>query len=222
MTPELLEAAMKKLTQIGVVVEADYNKARVRVQFDGLKSAWLRWGVQRAGGDVSWWAPEVGEQVLVMFPYGDESQGVIITTLYSDAVPAPDLSPDKHLVKYQDGTTVEYDRATHHMKVNCVGSIEINGATQLSVNFDGSITVTAPNTTINTTQTHNGDVSINGDLNVSGMTTTGGLVSQGTVGGGATITGSVDVSGGDVVADGISLKGHTHPGDSGGTTGTPQ
>jgi phage gp45-like len=35
------------------------------------------------------------------------------------------------------------------------------------------------------------------------------------------ITGDVTVTG-DVVADGISLKSHTHPGDSGGTTGPPQ
>lgn len=35
------------------------------------------------------------------------------------------------------------------------------------------------------------------------------------------ITGDVTVTG-DVIADGISLKTHTHPGDSGGTTGAPQ
>ncbi len=35
------------------------------------------------------------------------------------------------------------------------------------------------------------------------------------------ITGDVNVTG-DVVADGISLTGHTHPGDSGGTTGAPK
>lgn len=36
-----------------------------------------------------------------------------------------------------------------------------------------------------------------------------------------TINGNVTVSG-DVVASGISLTQHTHPGDSGGTTGLPQ
>lgn len=39
--------------------------------------------------------------------------------------------------------------------------------------------------------------------------------------GGVTINGNVTVNG-DVVANGISLTGHTHPGDSGGTTGAPQ
>lgn len=42
-----------------------------------------------------------------------------------------------------------------------------------------------------------------------------------TASGGVTINGTVTVNG-DVVANGISLTGHTHPGDSGGTTGPPQ
>lgn len=40
--------------------------------------------------------------------------------------------------------------------------------------------------------------------------------------GNVNIKGTVTVTGGDVIADGISLKNHTHPGDSGGTTGRPQ
>lgn len=36
-----------------------------------------------------------------------------------------------------------------------------------------------------------------------------------------TAPGNVTVTG-DVIADGISLKNHTHPGDSGGTTGRPK
>lgn len=38
---------------------------------------------------------------------------------------------------------------------------------------------------------------------------------------GVTVMGGVTVTG-DLVAGGISLKDHTHPGDSGGTTGAPQ
>ncbi|MFX4154227.1 Gp138 family membrane-puncturing spike protein [Aliarcobacter butzleri] len=41
------------------------------------------------------------------------------------------------------------------------------------------------------------------------------------INGNLTVNGNITVKGGDVVADGISLKNHTHPGDSGGTTGKP-
>lgn len=48
-----------------------------------------------------------------------------------------------------------------------------------------------------------------------------------TASGGVTINGNMTVNGkitatGDVQGGGISLTGHTHPGDSGGTTGPPQ
>lgn len=58
-------------------------------------------------------------------------------------------------------------------------------------------------------------------LQVAGMATVGGLSSTG-LAGASSITGDLVVTGGDVTADGITLKTHTHPGDSGGTTGAPQ
>jgi len=63
-----------------------------------------------------------------------------------------------------------------------------------------------------------------GDTNQDGnYTRQGSLVQIGDM----TITGHLHVYGeitctGDVVAGGISLRSHTHPGDSGGTTGGPQ
>ena len=63
-----------------------------------------------------------------------------------------------------------------------------------------------------------------GDTNQDGdYTRQGSLVQIGDM----TITGNLHVDGeitctGDVVAGGISLRNHTHPGDSGGTTGGPQ
>lgn len=35
-------------------------------------------------------------------------------------------------------------------------------------------------------------------------------------------SGGITVTGGDLVVNGISVIHHTHPGDSGGTTGGPQ
>ena len=57
-------------------------------------------------------------------------------------------------------------------------------------------------------------------LNVVGkITGTGGMAVSG--GSGATVDGSL-VTTGDVVAAGISLDNHVHPGDSDGMTGKPQ
>lgn len=61
-------------------------------------------------------------------------------------------------------------------------------------------------------QTITGNVVINGSLTVNAG-----------VGDTVTVNGvTLNIVSGDVIADGISLKGHVHPGDSGGTTGAPQ
>lgn len=81
-------------------------------------------------------------------------------------------------------------------------SATVGGAS--TVDSGGDMSLTAPTITLN------GNVILNGPL-TQGM---------GGGGGGCTMLGPVTVSN-DVVAGGVSLMGHTHPGDSGGTTGSP-
>ena len=80
-------------------------------------------------------------------------------------------------------------------------------------------------------RTQTGDQTIIGNLHVDGnVTVTGNITCQGTIaagnytglaGGAMTASVSIETTA-DVVASGISLSTHTHPGDSGGTTGGPQ
>lgn len=80
----------------------------------------------------------------------------------------------------------------------------------------------------NRTQTGNytltGDFTINGQTVKNGNLTVNGSITIAGGSGGGTVNASnctVNLTGGDVVADGISLKNHTHTGDSGGTTSSP-
>lgn len=80
-----------------------------------------------------------------------------------------------------------------------------------------TVNVTASNTNITSLVNITGNTSITGNLSVAGAI-------SGTGGSGATIAGNVTVSSGDVVADGKSLKTHTHPytdDGNGMTTGEP-
>ena len=80
-------------------------------------------------------------------------------------------------------------------------------------------------------RTQTGNQTIIGDLHVDGnVTVTGNVTCQGTIaagnytglaGGAMTASVSIETTA-DVVASGISLSTHTHPGDSSGTTGGPQ
>lgn len=80
-----------------------------------------------------------------------------------------------------------------------------------------TVNVTASNTNINSVVAITGNTSITGNLTVAGAI-------SGTGGSGASIAGNVTVSNGDIEADGISLKTHTHPYTDNGspmTTGVP-
>ena len=82
-----------------------------------------------------------------------------------------------------------------------------------TVNASGSTKIDSPSVTIT------GDTTIEKTLTVLGLITgTGGMTVSG--GSGASVTGNMMVSGGDVTADGVGLKSHTHTCPHGGETGT--
>lgn len=176
-----LERRLEGLIQAGRIVAADYKTAKVQVKSGHEASAWLPWVTLRAGADRHWWAPEVGEQVLILSPMGDPAAGIVLPGLYRAAHPAPSNDPARHLAEYSDGAVFVYDRRRHHWDIHLPA-----GAT---------VRLAAP-----------GGVTIEGDV---------------------TVTGNVKATG--EIADRIRSMGadreiynrHTHPGDSGGTTGRP-
>lgn len=131
-----LERRLANLARIGVVEELDEASARVRVRCGELLTGWLPWLTRRAGGDADWWAPEPGEQVLVISPFGDPALGLALPALYQDTHPAPAGVKTVRRVTFADGTVIEYDRAGSKLSVNCVGSAAINAT--------GPVTVDAP------------------------------------------------------------------------------
>jgi len=206
-----LERTRANLLQVGVVEQADYASARVRVLMGGLTSAWLPWTALRAGGDRTWSAPEIGEQVLVACPDGDPASGIVLGAIYQAAHAAPAASAEVHRTTYSDGAMVEYDRAAHKLKAILPGG--------------GTADITAPGG-VNIT----GNTNIVGTLTVSALTAlNGGLTLHGGTGATAQITGNIDITGwlhstGDQVAGAISQTGHVHGGIAVGsyTTAVPQ
>jgi phage baseplate assembly protein V len=122
-----LERRLANVVRHGVIAEADYDAARVRVRYDTDESgspvltSWLPWQTRRAGAAIEWWAPEVGEQVTVLSPSGEFSQGVVLPALFSTAHPAPSADPKVRRTNYGDDSFVEYDENTHKMTVTVNG-----------------------------------------------------------------------------------------------------
>lgn len=179
---------------LGVVVELDELNALVRVDFDGLVSDWLRWSATRAGPGVRTWdAPEVGEQVVVVCPYGDPAQGIVVASVYQEDFDQPANLKTKHRTQYADGTVVEYDRETHAFLIDVgTGSVTINCAT--------ATVVATTSVTLDTPTTH-----MTGDLAVVGGITAG-----------QDITTPAEVMAGE-----IGLKTHKHPTAATGPASSP-
>lgn len=98
------------------------------------------------------------------------------------------------------------------VRIEDTGDITITAPQTVTINTD-ACTVNASNSiTFNSPiSTFTGDVVIEKTLTTVGQITgTGGIVVSGGSGAAASISGSLTVSGGDVSADGISLKEHTH------------
>lgn len=110
-----LQRQMANVIRVGKILALDETTARVKVSVGGLTTDWLPWAVSRAGGNRTWSAPEIGEQVLVLSPYGDPGQGVVVPSIYQDDNPAPADSKDVDRIVYGDGTVHEYNRATNQM-----------------------------------------------------------------------------------------------------------
>jgi phage baseplate assembly protein V len=113
-----LERRLAHQVQIGTIAQADYGQARVRVQCGELHTGWLPWTTERAGNDRSWWAPEVGEQVVVISPGGDPAMGIVCGSVYQNAYPAPESNPDVSTQVFADGLVITHDRAAKRTTLN--------------------------------------------------------------------------------------------------------
>lgn len=177
--------------------------------------------------------PLDGCEGVAVFVGGDRGHGVVVAT-----------DDRRHRKRgLQKGETAMYTDEGDYVLMKRGRIIEVVAGSKLHV--------TAPDVVVdasNAVEVNTGNATVNCDNATVKATTqtkvdcpesilTGNLTVQGTIigqlglqitgtpsGGGAAaqISGDMETTGGDVKADSISLKTHTHPGDSGGTTGLPQ
>lgn len=205
---------LANMIRIGVVSELDEANARVKVTTGGFTTDWLPWTTSRAGATRTWSAPRAGEQVIVLSPYGDPSQGVVLPSIYQDDHPAPANSKDKETTVYPDGSTVEYDSAANTLTVTVAGSAKvIVNCKEATVNAETSVTLNTP------------DTYCKGKLTVDGLLTyKNGMNGSTGSGAAAVINGNVQFVGTQLTHNGKSIGStHTHTGvqSGSGTSGVP-
>ncbi|QCP29826.1 phage baseplate assembly protein V [Acinetobacter baumannii] len=199
---------LENIVRFGTIKTINPSKPipRVIVNLGDIETPEIRCLNIRSGDDSTWDMPSTNEECVVISPCGEIGPtSFVLYGFYNDDHPAPSDDLNKKIRMFADGCVIAYDVSAHHLSAVLPSS----GTAVLTA--DGGVTV-------------NGDTTINGNLQVNGSTA---MTGNNTVGGSQLVQGSSHSSGtfssdGDVTASGISLTGHTHPGDSGGTTGGPQ
>ncbi|HDS1776238.1 TPA: phage baseplate assembly protein V [Pseudomonas putida] len=107
---------LENLVRLGTIAEVQHAPPRVKVQTGGILTTLLPWLALRAGADRDWDPPTVGEQVILLSPSGQLTNGIAITGLFSDAIAANGDRAGLKRRTYADGAVVEYDSVAHHLR----------------------------------------------------------------------------------------------------------
>lgn len=161
---------LANVVRAGTIAEIDLGAARVRVRYGEdpsggpVLTGWLSWIAPAAGEDRDWRPPSVGEQVLLLAPFGELSAGFALAGIYLASFPAPEASGAKRSMLYRDGARIEYDSETHELSavLPAAGKASIEAPGGLAVEGDTEIT---------------GDLSVTGDLSATGDISAGGDIS---------------------------------------------
>ena len=113
---------------------------------------------------------KVGEQVVVLQPFGNGDGGIILGSIFNKGQKEPaGYSDTKEVTTYADGTTISYDVKTKVLNIDAVNVITVSCK---------NATVVADNIDITASTAHKGNVAIDGTLNVTGNIATGGTVTD--------------------------------------------
>ncbi|MDY4385073.1 phage baseplate assembly protein V [Pectobacterium aroidearum] len=197
---------LRNVIRVGVVTHVNTADALCRVQTGEMTTGWLNWLTRRAGRSRDWWAPSVGEQVLILSIGGELDTAFVLPGIYSDANPAPSVSADAYHVSFPDGAIIEYEPAT--------GALTVSGIKTADITASESITATVPLVTVRASTRITLDTP---EVVCTNKLITGTLEVQQ----GGEMRGNIQHSGGSLSSNGKVLHTHRHPGDSGGTTGAP-
>nr|DAW16766.1 MAG TPA: baseplate assembly protein V [Caudoviricetes sp.] len=198
--------AIRNLIRTGIVTDVELDEGLCRVQTGGMQTTWLNWLTCRAGRSRVWWAPSVGEQVLLLAIGGELDTAFVLPGIFSDDNPAPSASPDALHVTFPDGAVIEYEPEN--------SALTVSGIKTANVTASDSITATVPVVLVKASTRITLDTP---EVVCTNKLTTGTLE----VKNGGTMSGNIEHTGGSLSSNGKVLHLHKHPGDSGGTTGAP-
>ena len=192
-----LARAIRNMIRTGVIVETDLDAGRCRVQNGGIKTDWLQWLTHRAGRSRTWWAPSVGEQVIILAVGGELDTAFVLPAIFFDDHPAPSASADALHIAFPDGAGIEYEPET--------GALSVSGIKTADVTASESITATVPLVLVKAETRITFD---SPEVVCTNKLITGTLEVQK----GGTMKGNIEHTGGKFTSNGVQADDHDHGG----------
>ena len=192
-----ISRAIRNLIRTGIVTDINLDEGLCRVQTGGMQTTWLNWLTCRAGRSRVWWAPSVGEQVLLLAIGGELDTAFVLPGIFSDDHPAPSASPDALHVSFADGAVIEYEPEN--------GALTVSGIKTADVTASESITATVPVVLVKASSRITLDTP---EVVCTNKLTTGTLE----VKKGGTMSGNIEHTGGKLTSNGVQVDDHDHGG----------
>ncbi|RJT32036.1 phage baseplate assembly protein V [Rahnella woolbedingensis] len=199
---------LRNLIRIGTVAEVDLDAGTCRVNTGGNVTDWLHWLTSRAGRSRSWWAPSIGEQVLLFCLGGELDTAFVMPAVFSDEFPSPSASADAVHVTFADGAVIEYEPETGALLATGIKSATVNAADRVAVTAPQIICTATTRITLDTPEV----------VCTNKLTTATIEIKKA-----GTLTGNLTHSGGSITSNGVVVHTHKHGGvqTGGGQTQVP-
>lgn len=92
----------------------------------------------------------VGEQVLVISPFGDTNKGFIFRSIFNKGCKEPSgANENKTIIEFEDGTVIYYDTKDKKLDVNCVGDISLKATGKIDIEATGDVKIAGANIYLN-------------------------------------------------------------------------
>ena len=187
--------AIRNLIRTGIVTDVDLDEGLCRVQTGGMQTTWLNWLTCRAGRSRVWWAPSVGEQVLVLAVGGELDTAFVLPGIFSDDHPAPSASPDAIHVAFPDGAVIEYEPGSGALTATGIKTAAITASESLSATVPVVLVKSATRITLDTPEVVCTNKLITASLEVQK---------------GGVMAGNIQHSGGQFTSNGVQVDNHAH------------
>ncbi|EOH4100081.1 phage baseplate assembly protein V [Vibrio vulnificus] len=155
-THSRLVRLLSEMIQFGTIIEVQAKPLRYKVQFDENRvSGWIPMNVSHAAQVRSWKPLQVGEQVVVLKPFGAQG-GVIVASLNQTKFDQPKDKLNLYYHEFPDGTWLEYDMEEHKLtghvegdlilttagnaKLTATQNVELKSSGDMTFNSEGTMT----------------------------------------------------------------------------------